>query len=484
VTNVAHLLDQLHPSPAILGTSVVDRAELRAGAAAVASQVEALGAGPGQRVVLAASRTGETVAGLFGVLAAGAAVVFVPPDLDPVAANATFDRLSPRAILMDPARPPRWAARATPFTGRGESASWAPRTVSAEDGAFVFTTSGSTGPAKAVVQSHGSVARFLDWAVPHFGMDRDDRVAALAPWSFDIALLDILGAVASGASLVLLPDEAFLFGRELRAEVERWRVSFWQSVPSLWSLIPDLPGRDGGLGSLRTILMTGEAAKAEELEKAHRMAPSARIWNVYGATECNDVSTYLVTPADIDAGRPLPIGRPVPGARLHLEGAEGGHGVGEIVAEASTLMTGYLGDPEGTAEKLVTSADGQWPGVAYRTGDLGRRGPDGQIRLVGRVDRQVKVTGHAVHLDEVEWAAAAGLGVEAAAVLSHGEICLVVETGASPLDEDQVRAWCARNLPRPAHPRHVRLVYRLPRGATGKIDRRQLTEREGVSHAS
>ncbi|KXK63015.1 hypothetical protein AWW66_05055 [Micromonospora rosaria] len=342
---------------------------------------------------------------------------------------------------------------------------------------LLLTTSGSTGTPKVVDLAAEGVDAFLTWAAGTFGIGAAARVLNYAPLNFDLCLLDVWAALASGARVDLVDPERAAEGAWLTAFCQDRQPTVVQAVPLFFRLVTEAGGRFPGV---REVLLTGDVVPPPLLDRIVEAFPNARLWNVYGCTETNDSFLHRIDPADASTRNGLPIGRPITGVEVCVVDADDaeltGAGSGELVVRTPFRARGYLD----------ARLDGQhWRDGWFRTGDLVRRDADGLFHLTGRNDHQVKVRGVRTNLQEVEQVLLAHPEVREAAVLAvpdpdAGTVlhAVVRRTVASELNGLHLRLHCAAALPRTAIPRAFEVLDEaLPRTSTGKVDRTVLRER-------
>ncbi|WP_432190134.1 amino acid adenylation domain-containing protein [Streptomyces sp. Tue6028] len=492
---------QAHPhrTAVVDGPRSMTYAELDARADRLAAELLELGVRAGDRVALHLDKSLEAITGIYGVLKAGACCVPLDPQA-PVARlrtivedcavgilltgprrgggpslddlpqlkgviNLADDRLSASAVDRDSA--------GVPETGPG-------------DLAYILYTSGSTGRPKGVSLTHGNGLAFVHWAAAEFGLTPDDRMSSHAPLHFDLSVLDVFGAAASGATLVLVPPRASVFPVELAQFIRDSALTVWYSVPSVLTLLLRQGGlSDNAFPDLRLILFAGEVFPTPQLRRLMTLLPKARVVNLYGPTETN-VCTWYEVAAPPTTDDPVPIGRVVPGVEavaLTDDGRPAGPGeVGELLVCGPTVMRGYWNDPEGTDRVLVPAPPGaRWP-LAYRTGDLVRTGEDGMFVFLGRRDHQVKTRGYRVELAEIEAVLHAHPAVDECVVVPVpdelvGNRLVACIVAAEPVAASALSRACRERLPRYMIPDRFEFVDALPRTSTDKTDRRALTER-------
>ncbi|HEY0737024.1 MAG TPA: amino acid adenylation domain-containing protein [Herpetosiphonaceae bacterium] len=279
--------------------------------------------------------------------------------------------------------------------------------------AYLIYTSGSTGRPKGVQIPHRALANFLLSMAQQPGLTAEDTLLAVTTLSFDIAGLELWLPLIVGAQLVLAPREVVGDGAQLAEHIAASAASVVQATPATWQLLL----RSGWSGSERlTILCGGESLPRELADQL--LARSAAVWNMYGPTETTIWSTIQHLAAD---AAPISIGRPIANTQIYILDRSMQPvplGVaGELYIGGLGLARGYRNRPELTAEQFVPSPFGQPGARLYKTGDRARYRRDGTILLLGRSDRQIKLHGHRIELEEIEATLLEHSAVAAAAVI-------------------------------------------------------------------
>lgn len=424
-------------------------AELDRAAAAVAAAVSArLGDGPPAPVALLVGREHE-IPCLLGVLRAGHAYAFVEP--------AQLAALRPRLVLAEPASMVDGAIDVTTLP----PAEHAPVARAADDLAAIIFTSGSTGGAKGVLRSHRAILHRADLAAAAHAVGPGDVVSHLHACRFVAAEGDVFGALLAGATVASVDVQRLGFGGLADWLVAEGVTLFHPPVPVFRRFLHALP-RPLAAPRLRLVALGGEPLFRADVELADRLLPpAARLEHRFSSSEAGTITTGIVD-RSARGGPPLvPVGRPVAGKRVQLIRPDGEPAdEGEIVVESDALASGLLGG-DGFAGR-------------YRTGDLGRWLPSGELEHLGRNDRLVKIRGQRVSLHEVEAALLALAGVK--------EVAAVV--GRDALGEPRVEAFVDGDLPSPealervlppaARPARVNPVAGMPLTGSGKLDRAAL----------
>jgi len=469
-----------HPDrPAVTGPDgSLTYAELDRRADAMAAHLAAAGVRPGDRVLIWAAKSCAVVTAMQAALRAGA--VYVPLDsTSPARRAAKVARdCTPRVVCTTPERAREiapWLDSATVFVNLGEPLPAAvppPAETGEDDLAFILYTSGSTGDPKGVCLSHANAFAFVRWAIATLAIGPDDRLANHAPFSFDLSVLDLYGALCTGAAVHLVGAELAYAPVQLAEFLRQREISVWYSVPSALMLML----REGGLldrpapPSLRAVLFAGEVFPIGALRELAGWT-RARLLNLYGPTETNVCTAHEVRAEDLLRDRPVPIGTAASGDTVWTAGPPGEPG--ELYVRGPSVMRGYWGKEPHRGP--------------YATGDLVTVRDDGAFEYVGRRDAMAKVRGHRVEPGDVEAALHTCPVVAEAAVVVGGEalearlVAFVVLRPGARTGVLAIKRHCAERLPTYLIPGEVHTVSALPRTGNGKIDRTALagTLREG-----
>ena len=404
--------------------SSITYGELHARSTRLASALSRRGIGPEHMVGICLDRSVDLIVALFGTLKAGAAFVPLDPRMpgDRVSAIAADAGLS--LILTDRHDQPGLSAPvpiavvaqeiATADTDRGLPV------VSLDDAAYIYYTSGSTGAPKGVVIDHRCAAGRLEWLVRRYALAPGARVIGKTPLIFDVAVWEIFGTLASGATLLLADPLAESDVTHIRDLLGRPNTVFTHFVPSMLSAYldhaPPAPYPD-----LLWVQTSGETVPGRLLAQFAEYF-SVDLHNLYGQTETSEVAAWE---GRIHDGPMVPIGRQIGIYRLFVMDEHLGivpPGVpGELcVAGVGGLARGYLGRAAETAERFVPHPHPLVPGERlYRTGDLACMDGNGVLSYLGRIDEQVKIRGVRVETGEVEAVLARHPAVRDCAVLAR-----------------------------------------------------------------
>jgi amino acid adenylation domain-containing protein len=334
--------------------------------------------------------------------------------------------------------------------------------------------------------THRNALAFVEWTVARFGVGPDDHVSSHAPFHFDLSIFDLYGASMAGASLHLMAPGEEGLGASMAAAIEREAISVWYSVPSALTLLA-ASAEPAAVASLRVVLFAGEVFPVKHLRRLRELVPHATLANLYGPTETN-VCTYHVVPDELPPGdRPLPIGRACENQEAfalddELAPVPVGE-VGELWVRGPTVMKGYWGDAELTAQRLRQNPlHDLFPDPAYRTGDLVRPLANGELEFIGRRDHQIKSRGYRIELGEIESVLHAHPAIGEAAVVAVpderiGNRLVAYVAADGEVEPMELKRHSATALPRYMVPAEIVVEDGLPRTSTGKIDRQQLAAR-------
>ena len=476
--------------------------ELNRRANQLAHYLRKFGVGPEVLVGICMERSLEMIVGILGVLKAGG--VYVP--LDPaypkdrlafmledsqVRVVLTQERLASnlpthnaQIVCLDmPSRPDDVETETNP----------ANRTAT-DNCAYVIYTSGSTGKPKGVLISHSSVAQHCFDIQRHYQLDSNDRVLQFSPLNFDSSLEEILPTLISGARLILRdaevwdPEEFCAKLSDLQITVANLPTAYWHELVRARLDVAKLVAGQ----QLRLVIVGSEPMSSVTLENWQQTPLNhVRLLNAYGPTETTITATTFEIPTVYYTGRPsriVPIGRPLGNRRIYILDTYHNPvpiGVfGELHIGGSSLAQGYLNCPDLTAEKFIPDPFGVEPGaLLYKTGDLARYLPDGDIEFLGRIDDQVKIRGFRIELGEIESVLAQNPAVRQAIVVvrqdSPGEkrlVAYVVPHAEQTLTTTDLLSLLKSKLPEYMLPSTFVFLDALPLTPNGKVDRRALPQ--------
>jgi amino acid adenylation domain-containing protein len=484
--------------------------ELARRSSAIADGLATAGVGPDGVVVLLVERGVDFLAALIAVQRAAGTFLPLDPTL-PAARLAQIIRHSgTRLVLTAPA----WAAsleaalsgipdRARPqVLSLDELARTTPRAAAPavrpapSSLACVIYTSGSTGvPKGAMIEQQGLFNHLLS-KIDDLELSASDVVAQTAPQSFVISVWQFLAGLMVGARVHVCSDEEVKDPALLMQEISREGVTVLQIVPTLLrGVIQRAPYEPAfrALRRLRWLISTGESLAPDLCRDWFRHFPDVPLMNAYGSTECSDdVATHHLTapPTSLAA---VPIGCAIANTRLyvldpHLQPVPIGL-AGELYVGGIGVGRGYLNDLEQTQRSFLRDPFSKRRGARlYRTGDLARWRADGTLECLGRVDRQVKIRGCRIELEEIEHVLMEHSGVQSAVVLARNDmggearlVAHIVAAADQPPKANELRDFLRTRLPAHMIPADYVFLERMPLTAHGKVDRPALAAiRQGL----
>ena len=483
----------------IAGERRMTYAELDERANRLAHLLRDYGVAPGDRVAVLLENSLESTVSVFGILREGAAFVVINPTTKPDKLVFMLNDCAAAALLVDAkfAEAMEAASREVPslkvvgaWGGASPDAagdrcdldrelvgfpSAPPRCRCIDmDLAGIIYTSGSTGRPKGVTVTHLNVCSAATSITQYLEMTAEDVVINCLPLSFDYGLYQLLMSVETGGTLVL--ERSFAYPYRIVELIQAEGVTGFPGVPTIFAMLLQMKGLDAGaFDGVRFVTNTAAALPAAHILRLRELFRNARIYSMYGVSECKRVS-YL-PPEELDR-RPTSVGRGMPNEQVLVvdeRGREVEAGVvGELVVRGSNVMRGYWNRPEETARALRPGRY-PWERVLY-TGDLFMKDEDGYLYFVARKDDIIKSRGEKVsprevegviyELPEVREVAVVGVPDE---VLGQAIKAFVVPAdGRSPSARDII-AHCAGRLESFMVPRHVEFRSELPKTSTGKI---------------
>jgi amino acid adenylation domain-containing protein len=478
----------------------------------IASSLRARGLASEDVVAVATERSVDWIAVIVGVLMAGGAYLPIDPGVPADRTAKVLRRSGCRFVLSQPgvagqvasaldesrwpdAKPPReWSLDTALAEGDERPAGV---TARADQLAYIYFTSGSTGEPKGAMCEHGGMLNHLYAKIEDFGIGDGDVVVQNAPQSFDISLWQVLVPLLAGGRILLVDRTAILDPARFVAEIVAGGATVLQVVPSyLEVLLTYLDAEPRGLGRLRRVSVTGEAITKELVERWFARYDIPLV-NAYGATEASDDTTHAVL-RGVPAEDLVPLGKPIRNVRVyvldeHLSMVPLG-APGEIAFSGVCVGRGYVNDEQ--QSRLAFVADPYEPGQRlYRTGDFGRWLPSGELEFLGRRDEQVKIRGFRIEISEIEDRLTRMPGVRTAAVVvedvpDRGKNLVGFYCAEAAVSAAALRDFAAAALPGYMVPTYLHRLPQLPLTANGKVDKGALAAlagtlgHGGASHAA
>ncbi|MDQ1355386.1 MAG: hypothetical protein QG657_5696, partial [Acidobacteriota bacterium] len=346
------------------------------------------------------------------------------------------------------------------------------------DPVYVYFTSGSTGAPRAIIGKNESLLHFIRWEIEIFGVNENTRVSQLTNPGFDAFLRDVFTPLCAGGC-VCIPNtsEIVMNGGALIRWLDRGRVNLVHCTPGIFRLI-DVSGMGpGNFKHLTYIAMSGEHIKPGQLRNWFRVfGERIRLVNFYGPTETTMIKTcYFIRPQDAEAER-IPAGKPIKGAQVIIfdenMNACAGEVAGEIYIRTPYSTLGYCNDPESTHQRFRANPFSRDVGdILYKTGDSGRISADGNLELLGRLDRQIKIRGMRIEPEEIEnhLLRFTGIGDAVAASSSvgadigdEGDSLCVYFVSREEMDISEVRKFLAAEMPDYMVPSYFMRLEQIP----------------------
>jgi len=474
----------------------------------LASFLKNIGIQKGERIGIYMNRCIETALAVYGVLKSGAAYVPLDPfapisttlsvisdcNIEYLITNTSQKRKisqlleSPimlKAIIGDIEELPVTTVSWNTIFGCSLE-NYKPTNILEQDLAFILYTSGSTGVPKGIMHTHYSALSLAKIVANTYDFNSEDIFGNPAPLHFDPSTFGYFVAPLVGATTVIVPDAHLKMPSSLSALISKEKITVWYSVPlMLIQLLVSNTLQKHDFSSLRWVLFAGEVFITKHLRALMQLWPQARFSNLYGPAELILCTFYNIeTPPLTDD--PIPIGTVWNNTEYKILGeynTEVSTGTtGELIVRSATLMTGYWNNKTLTDQAFfrVKVADG-YDHIFYRTGDLAKEDEQGQLLFLGRNDRQIKLRGYRVELDEVELTFLRHEEVEEVAVIVLGKdkeaqelvVAIKTKTGQK-IDAQQLLEFCKSSLPIYAIPKIVEFMDDFPRTSSGKISRKEI----------
>jgi amino acid adenylation domain-containing protein len=474
---------------------------------ALAATLARQGVARGDRVIVFADNTVETVVAFWAILKANAVVSIVSPLTKADKLAYMIRDCRPAALITDTHLIGVWrgvcdspSLKVVITSGKlpapggdlppgaihwsealdASAAGPPPRRCIDIDLAAIIYTSGSTGDPKGVMLTHRNMLTAATSISAYLEVQEDEVILGVLPLAFDYGLYQMIMAFREGARLVL--ERSFTFPTQVLKVMAAERVTGFPGVPTIFAILAEMKNLgEFDLSAVRYVSNTAAALPVKHILALKDMFPGARIYSMYGLTECKRC-TYL-PPKDLDR-KPNSVGIAIPNTELWIVDEHGNkvgpNVVGQLVIRGATVMKGYWEKPEATAKRLKP---GPLPGeqVLY-TGDYCRLDEEGYLYFVGRMDDVIKSRGEKVAPKEVENVLFNIAGVKEAAVIGVPDEILgqavkafiVLEQGVTMTEKD-IQKECQGRLENFMVPKHVQFMAELPKTDTGKIKKTGLT---------
>jgi surfactin family lipopeptide synthetase A len=493
---------QAHKTPQSLavkcGTDQLSYSELNQRAGTLAGFLRDAGVGPGVAVGLCVERSLEMIVGILGILKAGGA--YVP--LDPSYPRERLEFMladSRAALLLTQSRLAGLRLSRSIRTVFLDSDEWQKdgrqkgewrNSTPPENLAYIIYTSGSTGGPKGVLVSHGNLAHSNQARLQYY-KDPVDSFLLLSSYAFDSSVASIFHSLTSGGTLVIPGPEFRWQPDQIVRLIAQNQISHALTIPSLYSEVLD-HADPAEISSLRNVIVAGEACSRQLVNQHYRILPRVALFNEYGPTEASVWSSvYECEPGESDG--PVPIGRPIANTRLYVLDTNAQPvpvGVaGELYIGGDGVAQGYWNRADLTQASFVPDPFVDDPAARlYRTGDMVRYLPDGNLEFLGRCDQQVKIRGLRIELGEVESMLTQHPDVREAAVMIHSngsrepQLAAYVTTHEkNATSSGELRVFLKSRLPAYMVPAAFHVLNSFPHTPNGKVDRQRLLLEEDTA---
>lgn len=346
-----------------------------------------------------------------------------------------------------------------------------------KDKAYVVFTSGSTGVPKGVCANHRSVIDYTETLCESIGFDGESVFGNHTSLCFDAPIKEIMPTLKCGACTYLIPRRLFTFPMRLSDFLNKHRINTLCWVVSALSIISALGVLERNPPQfIRCVCFGSEVFPRAQYEKWKKCYPDASFFNLYGPTEATGMSCFWRADRELDAGEPIPIGRPFRNTEIILlsedKRAVSNGECGEIYIRGAGVACGYFGEIERTrASFLQNPLDPSIPDIVYKTGDLGRYNERGELVFVGRADSQIKHMGHRIELGEIEACVAELYGISRCCCVYNDNSKHIILFYTGEMTPSELHAHTKEALPRYMLPSRCVRLEQMPLTDGGKLDR-------------
>lgn len=476
----------------VAGEEKVSYEELNEKSNILANKLREAGVKPDTFVPLISQRNKEMLIAIFAIIKAGGAYVPINADYPEERIQYILEDCNPAAVILNGTGLQDYGIKDVPVFQLNEPGVWegdktAPAHVNIpENLLYVIYTSGTTGKPKGVMVEHRNLVRLLFCDKFQYDFSEQDVWMLFHSFCFDFSVWEIFGSLLYGGKLVVLSQDVVKDSEKVLEELERNQVTVFNQVPSSFY---NIMRKDSGkrMKSVRYLIFGGEALNPAKLQQWKKDYPQAVIVNMYGITETTVHVTYReITDAEIKRGI-SDIGTAIPTLATYvMKGMElCGIGIaGELCVAGAGVTRGYLNREELTKEKFIENPFGE--GKLYRSGDLVRMLPDGNLEYLGRIDEQVKIRGFRIELGEIENAIRKVEGIEEAAAIVHadsqGDKAIIAYVVAKEkISVNAIKEEIAKTLPDYMIPSYIMQIDAIPVTGNGKLNRKAFPEVRVVS---
>ncbi|OPA72812.1 hypothetical protein BVG16_32030 [Paenibacillus selenitireducens] len=470
----------------IYDESKITYAELNQKSNQLARKLRELGVKPNDFVAILSERSIEMMIGLYGIMKAGGAYVPIDPGFPVERIQYMLEDCKAKAVLVykaeiDTKLPVIYLCDKEIYTGESKNLQ---KVNKPEDLIYCIYTSGTTGKPKGVPVRYCNVISLLLWYKDRFRITEKERVILITSLNFDLTQRSIFSPHLAGATLFACGNGREYDVWKITDYISKMNISMLSCAASMFYSLLYINEQNGfqKLKSLRKLFLGGEALLYVKIENFLKNHPDIKITNVYGATEDSGcVTSYTIS--EIDENHSIvPIGKPISNKKIFIFDGNKMCGigvVGEICICGEGVTNGYLNYSKLTVEKFVKNPYGE--DMMYRTGDLGRWLPDGNIECLGRLDEQVKIRGIRIELGEIESMLRKIEHVKDCAVIARevkdGDTAIYAYiVSEQEISVSEVRDTLGKSLPNYMIPTFIGQIETIPITRNGKLDRQSLPE--------
>lgn len=462
--------------------------ELREKSNQLANHLLNRGIKKGDLIGICLERSLEMIIGILGILKAGAAYVPIDPEYPEERINYVLEEINAQTIISTQKSSAGLSHKNTDkylniddWSLIGQESVICPKIeIQSSDIMYVIYTSGSTGKPKGVMNQYDGLLNRLLWAQDSYALDRTDVVLQKTTFCFDVSVWELFLPLITGAKLLFAKPEGHKDNVYLKNIIEEKKVTILHFVPSMLSVfLPELSPND--CATIKTIVCSGEALQMSHINEFKNIFGNrnVRLQNLYGPTEAAIDVTFWDVPLTVEK---VLIGKPVSNTQIYILDQDNNCkpiGVsGELCIGGIQVSRGYLNKEELTKEKFVNNPfrEGE---LMYRTGDLAKWTPDGNVEYIGRIDNQVKIRGYRIELGEIETVIQEFDQIQMTAVLVkpgyNGHLQLVAFVVAKEkIVIEKLKDFLKDRLPAYMIPNSIIECESFPVTSTGKLDRKNL----------
>ncbi len=436
-------------------------------------------------VSLMLDRSMEMVIGILAILKAGGAYMPIDPDTPPKRLQYLLDDSQSKVLLTDTESnqdKERLVINLLDNSIYEDAIANLERDHDSNNLAYIIYTSGSTGKPKGVMLEHKGVVNRIEWMKNQYNFSEKEVVLQKTTYNFDVSVWEFFMTLCYGAKLVLCKKEVISNVDLLVETIHKEQISTLHFVPSMLNvfLMGIRKDEQGKLKTLKNVFASGEALSQIATERFHQLL-NAKLHNLYGPTEASIDVTYFETAKDDQV---IPIGKPIWNTQLYiLDESQNVLPIGipgELHIGGIGLARGYMNNPKLTADKFIENPFDNGKRL-YKTGDLARWLPDGDVEFLGRLDFQVKIRGYRIELGDIESQLIALETVNEAVVVDKEQsdgskyLCAYLTTSGK-LNIAEIKEQLSEELPDYMIPAYIVQLDQMPLNLSGKLNRNALPE--------